>query len=156
VLEGFVSILLYPWKKLRWLILVLIVIVAALLLLAWHTQPEKFILHWAGSNQAYTLEAVKSPAEKQKGLGGTASMPQQEGMIFLSDISSSQCFWMKDMQFPIDIIWVNSDKKVSYIENNVQPKSYPKLFCHNAKNVIELNAGEAARNNLKVNQTVSF
>jgi uncharacterized membrane protein (UPF0127 family) len=156
VLDSIVSVLLHPWNKLRWLILVLLVLVTALLLLAWRAQPEKLTLHWSGSNQSYSLSAVKSPAEKQKGLGDTVTMPHDQGMIFLSDNGSYQCFWMKDMQFPIDIIWLDAGKKVKFIENNVQPNTYPKTFCHNAKYVIELNAGETVTSNLKISQTVVF
>lgn len=100
----------------------------------------------SGSRE-YTLEIVASKAAQTKGLGGRENLAQERGMIFVFEKPDKQCFWMKDMQFAIDIIWLDSAKKVTSVVPNVSPDSYPMQYCGDAttKYVIELNAGEAKR-----------
>jgi uncharacterized protein len=47
------------------------------------------------------------------------------------DREGYQGFWMKEMNFPIDIVWLNKDKKIVHIEHNVSPDTYPKIFNPN-------------------------
>lgn len=100
----------------------------------------------------YTLEIVASKAAQAKGLGGRESLAQDHGMLFVFDKPAKQCFWMKDMRFSIDIIWLDSAKKVTSKVPNVSPDSYPMQYCGDAttKYVIELNAGEAKRAGIKL------
>ena len=79
-------------------------------------------------------------------------------MLFVFAKPSVQCFWMKDMQFPIDIIWLDSTKKVTHIETNVDPMTYPKQYCGDdtTKYVIELRAGEAAAAQIAVARTLNL
>lgn len=97
--------------------------------------------------RTYTLEIVSTAESREKGLGGRREMASDRGMIFVFDPPGVQCIWMKDMQFPLDIIWLNSVKTVTKVASNVSPSSYPEKYCNDdeAKYVIELNAGEAKR-----------
>ncbi len=65
---------------------------------------------------------------------------------------------MKDMRFPIDILWVGADRKVAEIRQNVPPDSYPESFCPNTdvSYVIELNAGEVAQSGISEGEPISF
>ncbi|MDQ4012401.1 MAG: DUF192 domain-containing protein, partial [Thermoproteota archaeon] len=45
-------------------------------------------------------------------------------------------FWMKNMKFPIDIIWLDSDKTIVHIEHNLQPCSF-ELLCPTYKPNVE-------------------
>jgi hypothetical protein len=49
-------------------------------------------------------------------------------MLFVFASSTRPGFWMKDMKFPIDIIWINADKEVVGIESNIATSTFPKLF----------------------------
>ncbi len=104
----------------------------------------------------YYLTPARSAVEQEKGLGGRKKLHFNAGMIFLYDVKANRCFWMKDMQFAIDIIWVDDAKKVTAIEHNVDPATYPNAFCHDAKYVIELNADEAAKAGIKQGQQLTF
>ncbi|MCA9327149.1 DUF192 domain-containing protein [Candidatus Saccharibacteria bacterium] len=106
--------------------------------------------------QTYKLDIGSTDAEQEQGLGGRDSMDTDKGMIFVFEKPAVECFWMKDMQFPLDIIWLNELKRVVHIEANVSPDTYPKQYCpsEQARYVIELNAGEAARSGIKTNQTL--
>ena len=64
--------------------------------------------------------------------------------------------WMKDMHFNIDIIWLNESTRITSIAPDLSPSTYPQTYCADAKYVVELPAGEAARQGLRVGQTVKL
>ncbi len=79
-------------------------------------------------------------------------------MLFVFDKPDIYSFWMKDMLFPIDMIWISEDGKVVYIERDARPESYPNSFIPDApaKYVLEVNAGFSEKNNLKVGDKVEI
>lgn len=96
-------------------------------------------------------------AEKRtKGLGGLSSIPPDYGMFFIFDGSDYISIWMKDMLFPIDIIWIDENNKIVRIEKNISPETYPKIFTApvKARFVLELNAGMAATYGLKAGEAI--
>lgn len=107
-------------------------------------------------SQTYTLDAALTTAEQEKGLGSRANMPANRGMIFIFDRNGERCFWMKDMRFPLDIIWAGADKRVTHIESNLSPNTYPKSYCAAAQYVIELNARQAAIGGITKGQKLNF
>ncbi len=66
--------------------------------------------------------------QRTKGLSVKDRLDENEAMLFLFDYEAQHTFWMKNMKFPIDIIWIDSDKTVVYIEHNVKPCT-SELFC---------------------------
>jgi uncharacterized membrane protein (UPF0127 family) len=58
-----------------------------------------------------------------KGLSFKESLAENEAMLFVFGNEAEHTFWMKDMKFPIDIIWIDSDKTIVHIEHNLQPCS---------------------------------
>lgn len=56
-----------------------------------------------------------------KGLSVKDSLAENEAMLFVFGNEAEHRFWMKDMKFPIDIIWIDSNKTVVHIEHNLQP-----------------------------------
>ncbi len=104
------------------------------------------------------VDVVTEHKQKQQGLSGRSSIAEDEGMLFVFDKSDSYSFWMEDMNFPIDIIWIGENMKIVYIEKNVKPESYPKSFGSDtyAKYVLELKSGFSDRNNLKAGDKVMF
>jgi uncharacterized membrane protein (UPF0127 family) len=108
------------------------------------------------SSNTYLLRAAETASDQARGLGGRKSMPADQGMIFIYTGNQQRCFWMKDMGFAIDMIWLDHAKAVTHVEHNVAPSTYPASFCHDGAYVIELPAGEAARNELTSGQTLTF
>ena len=119
-------------------------------------RPAGAVLHIGSTD--YQLTIASTPATRQVGLGGRQTMSQTSGMLFVFNTSAVECFWMKDMQFPLDIIWVNPEKKVVHVEQHLTPATYPKTFCPStpAKYVIELRAGEAAKRHIATGQKLDF
>jgi uncharacterized membrane protein (UPF0127 family) len=106
----------------------------------------------------YELQVADTTAERTKGLGGQNSMPANSGMLFVYAQPTKECFWMKDMHFALDMIWLDANKKVVYIAQDVAPETYPKTYCppQPAQYVIELHAGEAARQQVHSGDTLLF
>lgn len=104
----------------------------------------------------YRLEIVGTAASQEKGLGGRRDMASDRGMVFVFDPPARQCMWMKDMYFPLDIIWLNRAKTVTKVVSGVTPSTYPEKFCSDdeTKYVIELNAGEASKAGITVGDTL--
>ena len=104
------------------------------------------------------LEVVSSPADLEKGLSGRSSLATQSGMLFELPFASDACFWMKGMQVPLDIVWVNDQHKVTHIVANLSPASYPDSYCAPVatSHVVELNAGVVARAGITVGDTIRW
>ena len=104
------------------------------------------------------VELATTPDSWQKGLSGREKLKEDEGMLFIFNHTGQYSFWMKDMNFPIDIIWLDNDFRVIYIKKNVQPESYPESFLpkQNARYVLEVLAQFSEKNNLKKGDRVEF
>lgn len=97
------------------------------------------------------VDVAKTDTERSKGLSGRTSLSEEEGLFFVFPVSGDYSFWMKDMNFPIDIIWVNDGLEVISVEANALPQSYPKVFHSEvpARYVLEVSAGFAERHGVK-------
>lgn len=106
----------------------------------------------------YTLAVADTPALRTKGLGGRSSVAPRVGMLFSYSNQDIRCFWMRDMHFSLDMIWLNSEYQVIHLAQNVSPSSYPQTFCANrpAQYVIELQSGQVAQARIHVGQILNF
>ncbi len=77
--------------------------------------------------QVYFLDVALTDAEKEKGLSGRSSLAPDTGMLFVFDKPGTYGFWMPDMSFPIDIIWLDQSCMVVG-KTSMTPQSYPKIF----------------------------
>jgi uncharacterized membrane protein (UPF0127 family) len=105
-----------------------------------------------------TLAQANTNEAQLRGLSGLDTMPMgTTGMIFNFPESNGQCFWMKEMKFAIDMVFVDADKKIIKIEKNVAPETYPNSFCaDNVRHVIELEAGASDLAGLSAGQQLDF
>ena len=101
---------------------------------------------------ANTLEARKM------GLSGRNELGKHDGMLFVFDTAARYGFWMKDMRFPIDILWLSDDGKVLEMRENVRPATYPEVFTSNvpARYVLELPAWFVRDNNVAIGDIVKL
>jgi uncharacterized membrane protein (UPF0127 family) len=88
-----------------------------------------------------------STSAQERGLGGRTSIPENYGMLFVFKQSSRVGFWMKDMQVPIDIVWLSDNGTIIGIEDSLSPDTYPQAFypAQPVKLVLETKAGEMRR-----------
>lgn len=98
------------------------------------------------------LEIADTVDERMLGLSNRKSLPQDTGLLFIFEESGDWGFWMKDMNFSIDIMWLDENFKVVGLKENATPGSYPQVFKSEkpAKYVLETNVGFAAKHNIEI------
>ena len=107
-------------------------------------------------SHAYVTEIANTPAAQQQGLSERTSFSSRQAMLFSYTRPQQLCFWMKDMYVSLDMIWLNADRRVVHIQQNVSPKTYPKAFCAQGQYVLELRAGQAAASGVQLGQQLDF
>lgn len=124
---------------------------------AQHLQYQHAPLTIAGSS--YDMRVVSSNPLREKGLSGTPKLEKNEGMLFVFEKDATWGIWMKDMLMPIDIIWLDNQKKVVYMVKQADPNSYPHTTyrpARQARYVAELQAGTIERRNIKIGDQATF
>ncbi|MBI5456148.1 DUF192 domain-containing protein [Candidatus Kaiserbacteria bacterium] len=146
-------------KPLLGYIAIVVLFGAAACGLYWQTLVEKEQVRTVFIDELRIRATVADTlAARAKGLSGRTSLPEGEGMLFIFKDDAAHGIWMKDMLFPIDILWVSKEKQVVHIESNVSPDSYPNVFRppYAARYVVELPAGAAQRNSVVNGSEVEF
>lgn len=104
-------------------------------------------------------EIVSDAADMQKGLSNRESLEKDKGMLFVFSEPGQTAFWMKDMKFPLDIIWIQ-DNEVVDIAANLPPLAGDYVATYSprvpAKYALEVNAGFAAEHGVKIGDKVNI
>lgn len=103
------------------------------------------------SGKSIVVQMVVSASAQQKGLSGTSSVPE-EGMLFVYPTESYPIFWMKDMKYAIDIVWIGAKGEITGVEVAAPPpdSNTPDAALQRytapapTQYVLELQAGKAA------------
>ncbi len=100
------------------------------------------------------LEVAQTAAQRERGLMNRTSLARHTGMIFVFGGDAPVDFWMKDTLVPLDMVFIAGDGTVRRVFANVRvvpaslaDESIPRESA-SAKYVIELPAGEAARDGI--------
>lgn len=103
-------------------------------------------------------EIVNTQASRTLGLSGRASLQKDSGLLFIFNEPGFYSFWMKDMKFSIDMIWIDQFGKIVHIEKDISPKTFPKGFVsvEPAQAVLEVPAGFSDENNVKTGDTIRY
>ncbi len=150
----------FSWRPTTTLILLvgfILIIVALASSFIWsHFKPTTQVKVGAGADNVWV---AKTASEREKGLSGVEYLKPSGGLLMVYDDDGNNPIWMKDMLIPIDIVWIDSNKKVVHIERNVDYKTgadktyMPKKF---SRYVLELSAGSVDKAGIKVGQSVEF
>lgn len=110
------------------------------------------------AERCVTFERATTQAERVHGLSDRLSMPVNHGMLFVYDQPGMLCFWMKDMHFNLDMIWLDAHRNVVTVQRNLSPSTYPHTYCPSkpAQYVLEVNAGVADAAGVAVGRRVSI
>ncbi|HBM45975.1 MAG: hypothetical protein UT05_C0001G0048 [Parcubacteria group bacterium GW2011_GWF2_38_76] len=105
-----------------------------------------------------TVELADNDCKRELGLSGRTSLGKKQGMLFVYQNDGSRGIWMKDMKFPIDILWINKDTEVVGIEWAITPETYPKIFgeAYEAAFVLELPVGFIKENYISLGSKISI
>ncbi len=104
------------------------------------------------------VEIVSSEEKMQRGLSGRPSLVPGQGMLFAFVGEDTHGIWMKDMNFAIDILWIDTKGVVVDMQPRATPESYPLIFKPRrpALYVLEAEAGFIAQHGVRIGDTVSF
>ncbi len=99
-----------------------------------------------------------TPEKRTQGLSGKAFLPSNTSMLFKFDKPDIHGIWMKDMNFPIDIIWLDKNKTIVNLISDADPSSYPHVFYPPKESlyVIETRAGLIKDKGLKLGDEILF
>ncbi len=108
----------------------------------------------------FHIELAVTPEAREIGLSGRPSLRDKTGLLFIMPNTSEHQFWMKDMNFPIDFIWIDT-RTIVDITENVAPNATnllstvvkPKV---SANLVLEVPAGSVKKYGIQIGQTVRF
>lgn len=108
--------------------------------------------------KTFSVDVADTVYTQAKGLSNRQSLGYNEGMLFIFKDVDIHGFWMKDMLFPIDIIWMDENLKINHIEKSLSPETYPKVFSPEApaKYVLEIASGQADLLKVKIGDVVEF
>lgn len=105
-------------------------------------------------------EVANTDTEKTKGLMHRKNLEEDAGMLFNFTSEKNRSFWMKNTLIPLDIIFIDKDKKIVDIIENMEPcleepcqvyeSKYPAMYA------LEVNAGYVDKNNIRTGKTVVF
>ena len=102
--------------------------------------------------EIFQTEVAYRPEQKKRGLSGRSELCRNCAMLFPFDETEKRSFWMKDMQFDIDIIWIKDNEivqispRISYLQGEAEIVNSKSEI----NGVLEINAGESERLGLKV------
>ncbi|MGC9605756.1 MAG: DUF192 domain-containing protein [Minisyncoccia bacterium] len=91
---------------------------------------------------------IASTSEEQAlGLGGRDQLPADAGMLFPFMKPALYGFWMLNMRFPLDMVWIAADKRVAGVTGGISPDTFPDVFSPPSPilYVLELDSGAAAK-----------
>ena len=107
------------------------------------------IINDTGNPIHYHVEVAKTNEEQAEGLMYRLELKQNGGMLFLFNNEKKASFWMKNTLIPLDIIFINKNGSINKIYKNTIPKSLKRIISKGeVLAVLEINAGEAIRNNI--------
>jgi len=141
------------------LIFVLLIFAAFLLSFQYNLRSVSGLKTLYINDSKILVEVADTAQEQAQGLSGRSSLAENQGMLFLFGLPNYYSFWMKEMKFPLDFVWI-ANKQVIEITKNVQPQDYqpPKTLIPKEKvdMVLEINAGLVEKLNIKVGDKILF
>ena len=120
------------------------------------TQPKAIVYLGDG---VFTARVVSTDSAREKGLAGVNNLPKDKAMLFVFEQDDQHGVWMKGMKISLDIVWLDSEKRVVHIVHDVSPDSYPdEVYKPSlpARYVIELAAGTAREKSIRTGMTARF
>lgn len=139
-------------KKIKWFLIIFLATAGTLQLWKFHWPKTTLIL----KDEKLNVLVAKTYYQQRKGLGGRESLAPYDGMLFLFSFPAKQGFVMRDMEFPIDIVWLKQGIVVDIAKNvQIEPGTsetvlkqyYPRV---EATAVLELSAGWADNHQLRI------
>lgn len=120
-------------------------------------EPKVTITSRDGKAVSFIVEIADTPSKREMGLMYRKEMAADRGMIFIFPQESPQSFWMKNTPLPLDMIFINADKKIVGIVERTVPFSLdPRGVSAPSQFVLEINGGLAQKHGIRAGDSVGF
>lgn len=108
--------------------------------------------------KTFLVDTVRSKYAMQVGLSDRDKLLSDNGMLFVFKNPEKHGIWMKNMKFPIDILWIDQNFKIIHMEKSIATSTYPKVFTPNSSDmyVLEISAGQLDVLGVKTDDFVVF
>ncbi len=143
-------------NKIKLIIFLLLLAGLVVLVFLLHSKTQQA----CANGMCFKVELAATPEERTRGLMFRNSLAADAGMLFVFEQEGIYPFWMKNTKIPLDMIWIDKDKKVVFVAKNVQPCDVDQ--CPNiipdgtAMYVLEINAGLAEKIGVKQGDAFDF
>ena len=142
----------------KFLILIALLVAIVIVVIFTSKSETKYTKVMIG-NREVKAELADTPLKQMKGLMFRKSLPENYGMLFIFDKEDYHGFWMMNTSIPLDIIWINRDMEIVYIEKNAQSCG---ILCpvyrpnEKAKYVLEVNSGFVDKHKIEVGHFIEI
>jgi uncharacterized membrane protein (UPF0127 family) len=103
------------------------------------------------------IEIADSEYETQTGLMYRSAMEEDQGMLFIFPSEAMHAFYMKNTEFPLDLIFIKADHSIASFQENTTPYSEASLSSKVAvQYVLEVNAGSVQQWGLEIGDKIDF
>ena len=120
--------------------------------------PSEYEASIVSGDLRIPVTIADTPAEQEQGLSDTRFLPGNTGKLFVFNTPGKYGFWMKDMHYPLDMVWIDSTMHIVGITMNINPDTYPTVFYppQEVSYVLEVNAGFSTEHHFEVNQLLTL
>jgi uncharacterized membrane protein (UPF0127 family) len=114
------------------------------------------------NGKTIVVEIERKTAELMKGMMFRDSLAEDHGMLFVNPKEDVYSYWMYQTRIPLDIIWMDHDRRIVEISADTPPCKTEATQCpkyggtEKSSYVLEINAGQAAKNGLKVGDVLQY
>jgi uncharacterized membrane protein (UPF0127 family) len=136
--------------------LVLILVALVVSYMFRNFQPSSEVRLGSG---VFNVQLATTDAARIQGLSGVDNLGANGGLLMIFQSDDKWGIWMKDMKIPLDIIWMNNEKKVIYIVTDASPNlGTSKIFTpvDPARYVLEVSAGTVKNAGIKIGNSAVF
>lgn len=124
---------------------------------ACQAQPQVTVVTEGGRELTFQVEVADTPAKRELGLQYRRDLAVDRGMVFLFPGESEHSFWMKNTPIPLDMIFINKDRRiVGIVERAVPFSTDSRSVPGSSQFVLEINGGLSKAHGIKTGDSVRF
>ena len=124
---------------------------------ACQAEPKVAVTTKDGRAVSFAVEIADTPSKREMGLQYRRDLAADRGMLFIFPAQSQQSFWMKNTPLPLDMIFINRERKIVGIVEQTVPFSLdPRSVRAPSQFVLEINGGFSKRHGIKAGDSVRF
>jgi uncharacterized protein len=121
------------------------------------SEPRVVISTKEGKEFTVQVEIADTPAKRELGLQYRRELPEDQGMLFLFPSEQVLSFWMKNTPISLDMLFINSQRKiVGIIHETVPFSTTPLSVAMPSQVVLEILGGLSRRRGISAGDSVSF